>query len=66
MLAMGDLKVIALCSHAYCAACIVKYIKTQNRATVGCPFCRKPITYLCVTNPSIVTEETDFITSYNL
>lgn len=66
MLAMGDLKVIALCSHAYCAGCIVKYIKTQNKATVRCPFCRKQITYLCVYNPSIVTEETDFITSFNL
>jgi Zinc finger, C3HC4 type (RING finger) len=45
---MEGLKTLALCRHAFCAPCITNYIKSKGGEMIGCPFCRKSVTYLAI------------------
>ena len=66
MTEMGELKTTALCSHSFCAKCIVEYIKSKNRTMVQCPFCRNDICY--ITSKSLIDidiECAEMIQAYN-
>ena len=62
-------KVVLLCAHAYCASCIILYIKSQNLMQVVCPQCRKTASRILITDegPEGPTQdEKQFIEKYNV
>ena len=43
---MGNKRVTALCSHSFCAPCMINFIQSNGGNHVCCPYCRRRITYL--------------------
>lgn len=64
---MEGLKTLALCRHAFCAPCITNYIKSKGGEMIGCPFCRKSVTYLAIQTPATLKrQDLDYLKAYNM
>ena len=67
MTEMGNQKTISLCSHSYCAPCIISFIRSKNSQQIKCPYCRRAVTFLVMTNEEGVSyEDAEFLRSYNM
>ena len=67
MTEMGNKKTISLCSHSYCAPCIVSFIRSKNSQQIKCPYCRRAVTFIVMTNEEgIGPADVEFLRSYNM
>eukprot|EP00347_Sterkiella_histriomuscorum_P014469 403360751 len=63
---LGDDQVAAMCSHIYCAKCIMSYWRTKREHKIECPYCRRNISFLVMKNPArIEPRDKDDILRFN-
>ena len=43
-------KIILLCSHVYCAPCLMLLVKSKHYRQIECPLCKKKAKYLKIAN----------------
>lgn len=67
---MQSKKVVLLCSHAYCAPCIIKFVRIQNLIQIECPQCRQLASMFLLMGSNGPDGPTDeqrkFIDEYNV